>query len=333
MRIMSCLMVFGLLAVVCFGAMELPDEPLPKVSPAAAKKTTSPEPADDLGVVLDLQDGSRIVGRIAPRNLAVVIHSESIGEVKIPLERIRGIQFATSNQQVVVTLQNGDKLQGGFGQESFKLATAFGKISVLLAHVRQLEVRLNSKTMIGRPLVADDWERLPFPQDCDWPGPKGEAAALEEVVISLRGHPIRTKQVYALPLTIDYEVKFDDLSAGDGVVQVKLMPENSPRELVNPQLFDCHFGYDGQAGNRQKLLVCRGLEPGRQLMNGAAALRRGKWYPVRLEISREKVRITVEERTYEADLEPLGVERVRIELWGWHPEVLRTVRKFSVEEK
>jgi len=140
MRNMSWVVAFGLLSAVSYGALELPDEPRPKITPSTAKNVVSAELADDLRVVLDLQDGSHIVGRIAPRNLPVTIRSESIGDVKIPLERIRGIQFAASNQLVVVTLQNGDKLQGVFTQESFKLDTVFGKVAIATKLATRLTV-------------------------------------------------------------------------------------------------------------------------------------------------------------------------------------------------
>jgi hypothetical protein len=148
MKAFTGLAVLGVMASAGFAALELPDEPRPAPSPAHATRLPETEVSDELSVLFDLQDGSRIVGRITPRNLPVVIRSESIGEIKIPLDRIRGIQFTASNQQVVVTLQNGDKLQGGFTQESFKLVTGFGKMSIPTKFVTRLAV---SQAQSGKP--------------------------------------------------------------------------------------------------------------------------------------------------------------------------------------
>lgn len=138
------LVLFCLIATAGFAAMDLPEEPKP------LPREIQPKPApvaDELGLVLDLQDGSHIISRITPRNLPIVIRSESLGEVKIPLERIRGIQFSVSNQHVVVTLQNGDKLQGTSRQDAFKVTTAFGKVAIETKFITRLSV-------MARPAAA-----------------------------------------------------------------------------------------------------------------------------------------------------------------------------------
>jgi hypothetical protein len=183
------ILAWAILAVL---PVELP------VEPRAAR--TNPPPAavaqsDAVEVSLDLLDGSRIVGQIQPRSLPVILRSEALGEVKIPLERVRFVQFGGTNQPAVVSLQNGDKLQGGCGPDEFGLITSFGKISIPARLLKRLTVapaaaagRIPDGCVLRLSFDVDEGERV---SDSSGRGHQGQVRGAEYVAAGKRGGAYR----------------------------------------------------------------------------------------------------------------------------------------------
>jgi hypothetical protein len=89
-------------------------------------------------LLLNLTDGSRIIGTT---ELATVpLHSESIGDVKVPLQKIASLKFGDDHKTATVTLSNGDKFDGTVNLSTIVVETVFGTIHVALKQLRDLQV-------------------------------------------------------------------------------------------------------------------------------------------------------------------------------------------------
>lgn len=84
--------------------------------------------AADCRVVVDLQDGSRLIG--ATDLEALAISNEVVGAMNIPVTRIARVQLAGTNGVDQVTLINGDQLRGAIRLPALKLTTLAGNLTV-----------------------------------------------------------------------------------------------------------------------------------------------------------------------------------------------------------
>lgn len=90
----------------------------------AAERET--EPSFKLRAVVELTDGSRLVGVPLDRSLRVTQDSLT---TEIPLERIRTCEVRREDGQIVLNLQNGDKLAGFTERNHFRLETTLGPLA------------------------------------------------------------------------------------------------------------------------------------------------------------------------------------------------------------
>jgi hypothetical protein len=96
------------------------------------------EPVTQL--VVTLADGSRLLGSTTRTGLSV--RSETLGRLEVGFERIRSIKFAGEGEAATLRLRNGDVLQGRITSEKLRVRTLAGEISVPLAKVASIEVRV-----------------------------------------------------------------------------------------------------------------------------------------------------------------------------------------------
>ncbi|MCG3146813.1 MAG: hypothetical protein PCFJNLEI_00247 [Verrucomicrobiae bacterium] len=89
-------------------------------------------------LLLNLNDGSRVIGTTELTTVAV--HSASLGELNIPVEKISSARFAADRRSVSIRLSNGDKLEGTLNLPEITLTTVFGKAKIPLAQVRDFQV-------------------------------------------------------------------------------------------------------------------------------------------------------------------------------------------------
>jgi len=94
-------------------------------------------PMIDAQVRLDLADGSRLIGTTDLANIP--LHSDSIGDLKIPLSRIAGIKFASDHNTAMITLTNGDRLRGSLQLTTIPVRTVFGNVGIPLQFVRDFQ--------------------------------------------------------------------------------------------------------------------------------------------------------------------------------------------------
>jgi small nuclear ribonucleoprotein (snRNP)-like protein len=90
-----------------------------------------------ISVRVELVDGSRLFG--ATPILAVRLNS-SVGKLELPLSKVKTIEFRNEQQNVTVTLNNGDTLSGKLDVTSLQLRTLLGEVKVDLHNCSTLTV-------------------------------------------------------------------------------------------------------------------------------------------------------------------------------------------------
>jgi hypothetical protein len=114
-------------------------------------------------LVVDLTDGSRLIGETTLASLP--LRSEILGNVKVPLQRIRLIQFSKDHESVTVSLENGDTLKGAVSTASLALQMLVGKFTVPMNQVSQIKVRTGPPLspeglVLYYPLDTNEIERI-----------------------------------------------------------------------------------------------------------------------------------------------------------------------------
>ena len=110
-----------------------------------------------------LTDGSQLVGTTTLTTF--LLRSEILGNVKVPLQRIRLIQFSRDYESVTVSLERGDTLKGAVGIAALTLQTLVGEFTVALNQVLQIKVQSGPPAsaaglVLYYPLDTDETERI-----------------------------------------------------------------------------------------------------------------------------------------------------------------------------
>ncbi len=120
---------------------------LPLVGRAA---DTNPPPR----LTVELRDGSRVVGTSVEKSLK--FHSVLLGDLKLPVENIRSIDWVTTNA-VRLKAANGDTLALQPADASLAIKTGFGKVDLPLASLRKLSVAAASVAVPQREGLVGFW--------------------------------------------------------------------------------------------------------------------------------------------------------------------------------
>ncbi|MEI6083879.1 MAG: hypothetical protein WCS70_06215 [Verrucomicrobiota bacterium] len=279
---------------------------------------------------LQLTDGSKIIGQADVKFRALELSSSSLGKLSIPVDRLRSVQIKTAEDEATVTLQNGDKVKGIVQARGLDLTTVFGKVSVPLTVIRELQVRpQSSTTMELQPLNADDWDLLPFPQDSDWPGDRGLPPLFENGEVVLRGaQDARTKKLYAAPLTIECEVQLERRTSSDGTFEIRLVAEGEPKNLDARNVLGISVSYKRDGGDSISFLG-QNRRLIRKYSPAGFHLKTDKPYRVKLRIEPERLLLQVNDMEQEICDLRLPTERFYIQLFGWQPTDRWHVPKFA----
>jgi hypothetical protein len=78
-----------------------------------------------------------------------------------------------------------------------------------------------------------DWQILPFPQDSDWGGYKGQPATTNGNVVTFYGRPVRSVQFFSGALHISYDVVLQAQNASDGAFQIAFVPTGLPTNTAH----------------------------------------------------------------------------------------------------
>ena len=192
------------------------------ISCQSIPRTLAPSGATNLPLQLavKLTDGTRLIGTTALTTFP--LQSEALGAMAIPLAKVRSLKINPDHESVVVSLANGDKLQGSLGTVSLKLQTLLGAVIVPLKHATEIVIQPSSGRLV-------EWEVLPFPLDSH--GHEGQAATIHGTDILLQGNPVRSLTSYTLPLTIDCEFELEERTTTDGGLWFHVLNATDPRDL------------------------------------------------------------------------------------------------------
>jgi len=104
-------------------------------------------PAGSFQLTVELRDGSRVIGTSKDDRLA--FDSATLGELKLPLEKIRSVEATGKTNQVRLTTALGDTLVVAFLSEDIRVKTTYGVVSLPVGLVKNL--RVTTIGGVGRP--------------------------------------------------------------------------------------------------------------------------------------------------------------------------------------
>lgn len=179
------------------------------------------------------------------------------------------------------------------------------------------------------------WDALPFPQDSDWPGPKGAPAQVENGDLILQGQRVRTRMVYSAPLVIECAVELEDRLAPDGYVGLEIVPGNSPRDMAPPDFrsFRMIYRNPGAYSGRDGLDVCGREGPsGDRILWGEEpfTVKARTTYAIRLEVAADHMRAIINGTSYDLKGVKVPYKQFCIQLVSWQPTDRWHVRNFVV---
>jgi hypothetical protein len=95
-------------------------------------------PPTGFRLIIELQDGSKIIGKNGDDNFQ--FRSDVLGEMKLPLERIRSIACQPKTNSVQLATANGDTLTAQFVTKVVRVETAFGGVKLPVNLIRHMQV-------------------------------------------------------------------------------------------------------------------------------------------------------------------------------------------------
>src|ERR1035438_3017955 len=121
--------------------------------PEAAPATTN-QPAG-FHLTIELQDGSRVIGKSADQ--AYQFHSDVVGEMRLPLERIRSIECAAKTNSAQLTITNGDTLTVQWATKEVRVETTFGNFKLPANLIKHVQIFAIGKPGQMRPGLVALW--------------------------------------------------------------------------------------------------------------------------------------------------------------------------------
>ena len=104
---------------------------------AAAAYAGDTEPKEKLRLILELSDGSRIVG--IPTMSSIPLQTP-YAKLDVPLAQAAIITIAPDHEAASIDLQSGDRITGVLNLGMIQLETAFGMVSIGIEHIRECRV-------------------------------------------------------------------------------------------------------------------------------------------------------------------------------------------------
>jgi hypothetical protein len=89
-------------------------------------------------LTLQLRDGSRILGTTTLPFLT--IKSDALGQLQIPIGKLRTVTFSDKTGSALILLANGDKIEAAIQLTGLKLVTIFGSVEIPSALIREMQV-------------------------------------------------------------------------------------------------------------------------------------------------------------------------------------------------
>jgi hypothetical protein len=126
---------FGCLSILLLSGLPI-QAGTPKTNPPAGFRLT-----------VELRDGSRVLGE--SREDQFQFHSEILGDLKLPLEKIRLVESLAKTNSDRLTTVLGDSLTVEFAMKEIQVRTTYGEIKLPVALIKS--IRVSSPGQIGRP--------------------------------------------------------------------------------------------------------------------------------------------------------------------------------------
>ncbi len=104
---------------------------------------TQNQTREPLRLILDLQDGSRLIGIPSIGSLRI---RTSFADMDVPLTKIGSLRLTGDRETVSVESANGDRITGTWGLESLELQTVFGTVTIQGEHIVALRVLPGGET-------------------------------------------------------------------------------------------------------------------------------------------------------------------------------------------
>ena len=106
-------------------------------------------------LIIELQDGSKIIGKNGDDNLQ--FRSDVLGEMKLPLERIRSIACQSKTNSVQLTTTNGDILTAQFVSKAVRVDAAFGSFKLPVNLIKHVQISVMGKLVPTQPGMVALW--------------------------------------------------------------------------------------------------------------------------------------------------------------------------------
>ena len=106
-------------------------------------------------LAVDLQDNSRIIGKSGDD--ALKFRSDVLGEMKLPLERVRSVEGEAKTNVVKLTTTSSDTLTVQFDMKEIRVETAFGNVKLPVEMIRRLQVSPPGVTGKSRAGLVGLW--------------------------------------------------------------------------------------------------------------------------------------------------------------------------------
>jgi hypothetical protein len=120
----------------------------------------TPNTNEVLNVVLDLSDGSRLIGTPV---IATVPVQTAYAKMDVPLTQIKALKIGDDHETVTLNLRNGDTLTGVISLKPIELKTLFGTASIGIEHIQQLRVTLGGRSNGSKWSVRNDFSTTSNP--------------------------------------------------------------------------------------------------------------------------------------------------------------------------
>lgn len=106
-------------------------------------------------LTIELQDGSKIIGKNGDETF--LFRSDVLGEMKLPLEKIRSIECQPKTNSAKLSTVNGDTLAVWFTMKEVRVETAFGNFKLPANQIRRVLVSAIGKGHLGRSGLVALW--------------------------------------------------------------------------------------------------------------------------------------------------------------------------------
>jgi hypothetical protein len=175
------------------------------------------------------------------------------------------------------------------------------------------------------------WQILPFPQDSNWGGSKGAPATTNGNVVTLRGQPVETLQVFTPPATFSFDVvlQTEDHNASDGAFELYFIPTGLPTNLFPTPYLSPRITY--QLNGSDSLAVEQGLPPVELVSGIPFTVTTGTTYHVTLVIAANgQLTWTINGQTYVSGTVSVPFNQFQVYVTGWQPTDVWLMSNFTI---